>query len=150
MEPRPHVRFSGSYLQADSRTGKALKIEKLRLPGFLTAQPASNHHACHTDPTEKKDRFGIKDEVSSETDKLKASRQDHSGTRIHPRGPTTPASQSYVKMKGRDARRWAFYSVTEKLPPRPLDPPCSILSEVLKRPPDPRNSVQLPVTPADP
>lgn len=57
----------------------------------------------------------IKQEVKSETDKLKAERGITPGLAFILVGEN-PASQSYVKMKGKGCDDVGFYSVTEKLP----------------------------------
>ncbi|HEY6191490.1 MAG TPA: bifunctional 5,10-methylenetetrahydrofolate dehydrogenase/5,10-methenyltetrahydrofolate cyclohydrolase [Bacteroidota bacterium] len=63
----------------------------------------------------KKIASEIKDEVKLETDKLKASRKITPGLAFILVGDN-PASQAYVKMKGKGCEEMGFYSITEKLP----------------------------------
>lgn len=63
----------------------------------------------------KKIAEDIKREIKLETDKLKAERGITPGLAFILVGDN-PASQSYVKMKGRGCEEMGFYSITEKLP----------------------------------
>jgi methylenetetrahydrofolate dehydrogenase (NADP+)/methenyltetrahydrofolate cyclohydrolase len=63
----------------------------------------------------KKIAEDIKREIKLETDKLKAEREITPGLAFILVGEN-PASQSYVKMKGKGCEEMGFYSVTERLP----------------------------------
>ncbi len=63
----------------------------------------------------KKIAEDIKREIKLETDKLKAEREITPGLAFILVGEN-PASQSYVKMKGKGCEEMGFYSITEKVP----------------------------------